>query len=250
MWSLFFQCICCHTPLCKSSDSTSFPLCQICKASLTDCPSLCRICGSPICQQNQEESCLRPWRKLLHPSIDSFHSRYLLIGLGYKVLRKWKIHGGPVFNRQVLIPLPSLNRDLKQLKPDGLVAIPQRFLRSWKLRGSRTETITHWMSQQLELPVFKFIKIKSEFYPKKRQAEMPLRERIQTQSNFSIHNSQLVQGKKILLIDDFMTTGSTFHQAASLLKSAGAKSIHAFSLGIRLSRFDLNPEHGPHLAKR
>lgn len=250
LWSLFFQCICCHTRLCKSTDSFSFPLCQICKTSLVDCPSLCKVCGSPLCQQNVDGNCLRPWRKFLYPCIDSFHSRYLLIGLGYKVLRKWKIHGGPAFNRQVLVPLPSLSRQLKELKVDGLVAIPQRFLRSWKLRGSRTESITSWLSGQLELPIFQFIKISSEFHSKKRQAELPLKERIQNQSNFSIQHSPLVRGKKILLVDDFMTTGNTFHQVASILKSAGAESIHAFSLGIRLSRLDLNAEHGTDLAKR
>ncbi|WP_338778625.1 ComF family protein [Metabacillus sp. FJAT-52054] len=45
-------------------------------------------------------------------------------------------------------------------------------------------------------------------------------------SNPEIH----VQGLSIMIVDDIYTTGNTIHQAAKLLKEAGAKDISSFTL--------------------
>lgn len=45
------------------------------------------------------------------------------------------------------------------------------------------------------------------------------------QGAFGIKNSQLIKGKRILLIDDVLTTGSTLKECTQVLKRAGAKSV-------------------------
>lgn len=46
-----------------------------------------------------------------------------------------------------------------------------------------------------------------------------------------------VRSKKILLVDDILTTGATLEEAAKTLKSAGAKSVYALTLCGSLENF-------------
>jgi len=49
-------------------------------------------------------------------------------------------------------------------------------------------------------------------------------------NSFSVKNTDIVRGKKILLVDDVMTTGATLNTCARELIKAGAKEIFAFTL--------------------
>lgn len=62
--------------------------------------------------------------------------------------------------------------------------------------------------------------------PTQAQAKLNRRERLTNLTgSFKVKEPQYVRGKRILLIDDVMTTGSTLEQCARALKSAGAKSV-------------------------
>ena len=50
------------------------------------------------------------------------------------------------------------------------------------------------------------------------------------QGVYELHNQKLLQNKKILLIDDIYTTGSTVNECARILKQAQPKSISVFTL--------------------
>lgn len=50
---------------------------------------------------------------------------------------------------------------------------------------------------------------------------------------FKIKNSAFVAGKRVLLVDDVMTTGSTLEQCRKALKDAGAIQVDAFVVAIR-----------------
>lgn len=52
--------------------------------------------------------------------------------------------------------------------------------------------------------------------------------------SMSIAKGQSIQGKKILLIDDVMTTGSTAEAASKLLKKEGAKSVILLCIARRM----------------
>ena len=48
---------------------------------------------------------------------------------------------------------------------------------------------------------------------------------------FSVKNISAVKGKRVLLIDDVLTTGATLKECAKALKSSGAKSVDSLTLG-------------------
>jgi ComF family protein len=47
---------------------------------------------------------------------------------------------------------------------------------------------------------------------------------------FSVKRPQMTTGKKILLVDDVFTTGSTVHECARTLSRSGAASVEVFTL--------------------
>jgi competence protein ComFC len=48
--------------------------------------------------------------------------------------------------------------------------------------------------------------------------------------SFGIMNSELINGRNIILIDDVLTTGATLSEARKVLREAGAKKIIAFTI--------------------
>ena len=113
----------------------------------------------------------------------------------------------------ILIPIPL---DVKKLRWRGF---------------NQAEEIAKELSKFLGIPIFSncLIKIR-ETLP---QIELNYEQRKENVKNaFSIKNSEIIKNKKILLIDDIYTTGSTMEQAAKVLKRAGAKEV----IGIVVAR--------------
>ena len=46
---------------------------------------------------------------------------------------------------------------------------------------------------------------------------------------FDVLNTQNISGKKILLVDDVMTSGATFYELNRVLRRAGASAVYAVS---------------------
>ena len=119
----------------------------------------------------------------------------------------------PDFSPFILIPIPL---SVKRLKWRGF---------------NQAEEIAKELSKFLAIPIFSdcLIKIKDTI----PQIELNNEERKENIKNaFSIKDHGLIKNKKILLIDDVYTTGSTMEQAAKVLKRAGAKEV----IGIVIAR--------------
>ena len=63
-----------------------------------------------------------------------------------------------------------------------------------------------------------------------QQAKKSLNERLQTPQLFDVIDSQQVKDKKIRLVDDIYTTGTTMNHAKKALLDAGAQDVRGFTL--------------------
>jgi len=112
----------------------------------------------------------------------------------------------PDFKGFFLIPIPLEKRKLKQ-------------------RGfNQAEEIAKELSKSLEIPLISdcLLKIKANF----PQIKLSGKEREENiKGVFLCKNPEKIKGRKILLLDDVYTTGSTMEEAARVLKTAGAKEI-------------------------
>jgi len=127
--------------------------------------------------------------------------------LGYKlgILLKQIINGKiPEFD--LAIPLPL---SLKRLRERGF---NQSFLITWGFLGKR--------------PSDKFLK---RILHTKPQTELSQKERWKNVKDAFLADGS-VEGKRILLIDDVMTTGATLNEASKALKKKGAKEVYALVL--------------------
>ncbi len=234
MFHLFTCCIVCRERFDPTSDRNSFPICSLCQSSLLPCPALCPSCGSPVCPESPQKLCLRPW--IRHDSIQSFSGLYLLLNSQFPVLKKWKTHRGSLFDRRVLIPNPKLRALLQDFQAQAITPIPQAFNRTWSMRGSPAEKIARWLSSITQIPVHPLLlsptlRIGQQM---KRQAELGILERLQSPLRFSLDpNYNLAPFQRIILVDDFLTSGRTVGQAAKTMKMAGINQIHSFCLGVR-----------------
>ena len=89
-----------------------------------------------------------------------------------------------------------------------------------KLRGfNQAEIISKNLSKKLMFP---YLELLTKLKKTKRQVDLTLKERVE---NVKGVFSATEPPKKILLIDDIATTGSTLRECAKVLKAAGAKEI-------------------------
>jgi ComF family protein len=142
------------------------------------------------------------------------------------------------FIKELTRPLASLIIEhflLMENKPDfrefGLVPIPLE-KKKLKWRGfNQAEEIAGELAKFFNLRVLNNVLVKrKKTLPQVELSEKERRENVK--GAFLVKNKELVVNKKILLVDDVYTTGSTMEEAARVLKEAGAKEV----VGIVIAR--------------
>jgi ComF family protein len=105
-----------------------------------------------------------------------------------------------------------------------LVPIPLHKKRL-KWRGfNQAEEIAKHIGSHFNIPILNNVLIRQK--ETKNQAELDKEERKENITKvFAVKNPELIFGKKIFLVDDVYTTGSTIQEATKTLKQAGAKEI-------------------------
>lgn len=114
---------------------------------------------------------------------------------------------------------------LRRVRPDALVPAPSSG-RSVEIRGfSPAEEIAKRISIRLNVPIIKAICAE---YDKEEQKYLTRKSRKENAENcFFRAPGVSVRGKRLLLIDDVTTTGSTLSVLAQLLLKAGAADVSA-----------------------
>ena len=63
-----------------------------------------------------------------------------------------------------------------------------------------------------------------------KQSKKSRQERISLPQVFQVMDASIIQGKRIIIVDDIYTTGSTLRHAAKALKLAGASKIQSVTI--------------------
>ncbi len=110
------------------------------------------------------------------------------------------------------------------LNPDGMVWVPLHFLRHLQRGFDQSELLAFFLSREAKVPLLRRVLTRSRSGPP--QVSLPVRERFRApRGAFKVKNSRRIRGKRLLLVDDVLTTGSTASECARVLKKAGAAQV-------------------------
>lgn len=116
-----------------------------------------------------------------------------------------------IWQNSVLMPIPL---DKNKLKTRGY---------------NQSEELAKELSKVLNIPVFFNVLIKTK--RTKPQMELSKEEREKNlQGAFKIKNAPAIVGRKIFLVDDVYTTGSTMEECARVLREAGSKQVWGITI--------------------
>ena len=149
----------------------------------------------------------------------------------HKILTYWKDHGGEELRRTLFTPSLKLLTLLQKNKFDVIIPIPQHEERSLKRGHASAFEVAKFFSKELKIPLLReFLILKKSSGIK--QANLNSWERNYSENPFLINLRLPPTTKKILLVDDFITSGSTLDKAANAILSMEQNcEIYATSLG-------------------
>jgi competence protein ComFC len=133
------------------------------------------------------------------------------------------------FARIMLSHIHDYSFDIQQF--DMLVPIPL-FPTRYKERGyNQSELLAYLIGKEVGIPLC--TKYLQKIRHTQNQSAMSRKERwTNIQGAFRMKPSLRLEDKKILIIDDLLTTGATASEAARILKHNGAKLVGVFTLAV------------------
>ncbi len=221
--------------------------CTLCKTSVDERNSTtqrvfyCRACEERLTEsvQTPQESCER-CGAILGPYVSTksgcVHCRdkplkfdsVTCLGMYNEVLREAILsakYSPSAVGMQGLSQLLIESRldSIKAFDPDAVIPIPHH----WRMRLTRhfnsSAIIANAVAKALNMPLDDATLTRARLTrPQKRIA---LKNRFDNQKGaFRVRSPDLLKGKRVLLVDDVLTTGATCSEAASMLKKNGARA--------------------------
>jgi len=210
-------------PICVGCGDPGEAICSVCQLSIERIPiAHCQLCGIPltvlgICKNCQSNS----------PAYDELFCYAYYSGLIRKSVQQLKYIRDLGMGRE-LAKLLAADVNMFSAKIDLVIPMPLSKQRL-KLRGyNQSAAITSHLTQLLgwtHMPQA-LKKIKDT----ESQVHLTVAERLANLDGAFEADIELVEGKRVLILDDVFTTGATMRQATKALKIAGASRIFAVTI--------------------
>lgn len=102
--------------------------------------------------------------------------------------------------------------------------------RSQRDRGyDQSALIARALAKRLELPCTRLLD-KVRHTGQQSRLSLPEERRANVQGAYAIRQGAAVRGRRILLVDDVITTGSTMEECGRVLRAAGAEAVHGAAI--------------------
>lgn len=196
-------------------------VCYACEQELPQTQNACHRCALPAVAGSVCGQCLQQ-----NPAFDHSHCNYLYQAPLDRWLHLYKNKNKTDWaNNLTRLMLNNPPHNLQEI--DAITYVPSTRYSLLKRGFNPAELMAIHLGNNLGLTVLHKLAYRSH---SKQQKELNRQQRIaNVRSSFSRGKTSL-NGEHILLIDDVMTTGSTAHTMARLLKEAGAKQVTVWCL--------------------
>ncbi len=204
------------------------PKCILCGKLLGDEETdLCRSCrtDSPECHKNN----------LTFSFLDSWAAVWYYDGYIRKSLHRYKFgrarHYAPAYGRLLAMKLTAEY-------PEGfdlLTWVPVSRIRKFTRGYDQVELLAEAVGRELGMePVRSLRKLRNN--PPQSGISGIEKRRANVLGIYRIENPEQVQGKRVLLLDDILTTGATAGECARVLLTAGAREVHCGCIAVAKKR--------------
>jgi len=146
-------------------------------------------------------------------------------------LLRCKFSGAAAYSR-IFGKIMAKSIDEMQISCDIITWIPLSRSRLRKRGYDQARLMAETVSEERGLPCVSTLE-KVRNNPAQSGIKDPGQRRKNVSGAYETINTDAVSGKRILLVDDIVTTGSTLSEAASVLKKAGAAEVVALTLARR-----------------
>ena len=207
-------------------------------------PPKCVLCGhiledheQDLCPACRRDAPVCTGRKVKLPFIKSWTALWFYEDLVRRSLLRYKFHGASGYARSYA---RLLARELRLLHPEGfdyLTWAPISTLRKMKRGYDQGQLLAEALGRELGMEPVRLLK---KIRHNKAQSGISgqAHRRANVLGVYKAVHPELLAGKRILLLDDIITTGATLGECARILLTAGAKEIHCAA--VACARHDTN----------
>lgn len=207
---------------CKDlTENENFAVCQSCLRDIWYNQRACTICGTPLDTVYGDTICTycrrhkRNFTKAYVPFVYKDQVRSAILQFKFGGRRASAV----TFAAFILMKM----RELEAQRPDMITYVPMHFLRLGKRGYNQAALLASALGKMLNVPVCATLRKKKNTIPQSKKKGRD--RRYSLQDAFALRKNTELRGKRILLLDDVITTGTTLHRCAGVLRKAGALEV-------------------------
>ena len=201
------------------------PKCAFCRRLVSD---PCMIC--PACEKNLPYTNGRTGKRKLD-TISTVISPLLYEGSVREAMLRFKFQGAAVYSA-VFGRLLAAEIEKSGIQADAICWIPLSRKRLRKRGYDQARLLAEETAERLHIPCMSLLE-KTRNNPA-QSGVLGREERKRNVSGvYRFSGKEVIEGKKILLIDDIITTGATMEEASRILRQAGAKEVYGAAAATR-----------------
>ena len=202
-------------------------LCGQCKKTLciNDSAS-CRLCGQSIDGSLADAGIVKCGQcRIKTPPLEAtvFALRYE--GSARELIHKFKFGGRERLAASIANLLcAQLHRSVEMDGIDMVIPVPLHFGRLYSRGYNQSYLIAREVARVFSMPLGVSVIFRKHATPTQRSLSRAQRF-ANMKKAFGLRRASAISGKRLLLVDDIMTTGATMFEAARLLKKSGAAAV-------------------------
>lgn len=216
---------------CGKIIDTDEELCEKCFAGLNFIlPPYCRKCGHPLEEAKNSTKLLCPTcaQKRRTPFRLSRSAMYY-DDASKKLILAFKFMDKTENSHLLATMLKYAGKDIFDAGVDVIVPVPLHYSRLLKRKYNQSALLANDLSKMTGIAADLTSLIRHKKTPP--QVQFSGWERVRNVKRaFQVPHPEHIKGKRVLLIDDVLTTGSTLKECALALKKAGAKSVDTLTV--------------------
>lgn len=230
------DCRVCSRPL---REVSRVPVCAACLAEPApfEAEFFCRACrtpflnGAPLDEQGLCGVC-----RLGLANFDAAYSYGAYQGTLRKLIHLFKYDGirtlAEPLGRYLALALPPGEQF------DGVVPMPLHWRKRWQRGFNQSALLARVLARRTSVPVIEAVRRVKATRPQAGLTNAQRRGNVA--AAFRIRDPKSIEGRRLLLIDDVLTTGATVRSCAKVLKRAGARRVTVLTI----ARADRRPSAG------